>query len=560
MLHGGTYRIDLVLGSGGFGITYLATDVTLDMRVAIKEFFPKDFCTRDGDTSHVTLGNDSNHDFMIRLKQKFLKEARNIAKLHHPGIIRILSAFEENGTSYYVMDYIEGSTLYDIVHRNGRLSVPKALEYISKVGDALGYVHSHNMNHLDVKPANIMVRQSDDTPVLIDFGLSKQYDSDGLQTSTTPTGLSHGYAPLEQYKDGGVREFSPHTDIYSLAATLYFILTGMRPPQAPDLIDKALPFPADFPLELRGPIMKAMSTARKDRQSSVAEFINDLNKATKGSWRQAIGNSQRSSSGYGTANAGDLNRDTVIENNGDNPVVLEHKTKRKLRKWWLVGGAAGVVAVIVAICVINSVPSVPVHDPNGYTNGVDYVDLGLSVKWATCNLGASSPEEYGNYYAWGETTPRTGSSGSSWYYDCDTTPYCLDSSGDSWSKYSGSDGKTVLDPSDDAATVALGAPWRMPTLDEIVELKEKCEWTWTKMNGKNGYKVTGPNGNSIFLSAAGRRYGSSLYNPGSYGNYWSSSLNALEPHYACSLDFDSAGYDWYYNYRFLGLSVRPVRP
>lgn len=202
--------------------------------------------------------------------------------------------------------------------------------------------------------------------------------------------------------------------------------------------------------------------------------------------------------------------------------------------------------------------TVPVGGGTSVSNA-RYVDLGLSVKWATCNLGASSPEEYGNYYAWAETKPRTGSS---WYYDWKTAPYYL--SGDSyenvkWSKYTGSDGKTVLDPADDAATVALGSPWRMPTLDEIKELKDKCTWTWTTMNGKNGYKVVGPNGNSIFLPAAGCRDGSSLNGAGASGDYWASLLNATRPNGAYDLYFYSGNYDWYY-YRFIGQSVRPVRP
>ncbi len=188
---------------------------------------------------------------------------------------------------------------------------------------------------------------------------------------------------------------------------------------------------------------------------------------------------------------------------------------------------------------------------------VYYVDLGLSVKWATCNLGASSPEEYGNYYAWGEIKPRTGGS---WNYTWSTSPYCQDALGDSWSKYNDTDGKTVLDPEDDAAIVALGSPWRLPTIDEIQELIDKCTWTWTTMSGKNGYEVVGPNGNSIFLPAAGYRYGTSLFDAGTDGFYWSSSLFASEPYAAYYLCFYSVNYEWDGYFRSHGQSVRPVRP
>lgn len=271
-----TYRIERILGQGGFGITYLATDLALDRLVAIKEFFPKDYCDRVGDTSHITLGTSSSAEFVSRLKAKFLKEARNIAKLDHPGIIKIHAAFEENNTAYYVMDYIKGESLSDKVKRQGPLSLDVALKYIEGIGSALEYIHSKHINHLDLKPANVMVRESDDIPILIDFGLSKQYDSDGNQTSTTPTGISHGFAPLEQYNDGGVKEFSPQTDIYSLAATLFYLVSGIVPPHATKMIEDGIQFPLSFPQSLMQVISIGMASARKNRYSSVTLFLNAL--------------------------------------------------------------------------------------------------------------------------------------------------------------------------------------------------------------------------------------------------------------------------------------------
>lgn len=276
MLRHKAYRIERMLGQGGFGITYLATDLNLDRLVAIKEFFPKDYCDRESSTSHVTLGTQSASEFVNKLKAKFLKEARNIAKFDHPGIIKIHAAFEENNTAYYVMDYIEGESLSEMVKRQGPLSEAKALAYIKKIGKALEYVHSKRINHLDIKPANIMVRHSNDYPILIDFGLSKQYDSSGNQTSTTPTGISHGYAPMEQYNDGGVKEFSPQTDLYSLAATLYYILSGATPPQATKLIEDELTFPASIPTNLIMPISKAMSSKRINRHETINEFVREI--------------------------------------------------------------------------------------------------------------------------------------------------------------------------------------------------------------------------------------------------------------------------------------------
>ncbi|MCH5225422.1 MAG: protein kinase [Muribaculaceae bacterium] len=277
LLHHGMYRIERILGSGGFGITYLATDLGLERLRAIKEFFPKDYCDRDETTSHVTLGTSNTAEFVDKLKKKFIKEARNIANLdQHQGIITIHAVFEENNTAYYVMDYIEGENLSEIVKRDGPLAIEKAIKYITEVGNALNYVHEHHINHLDIKPANIMIRRKDDSPILIDFGLSKQYDSEGLQTSTTPTGISHGYAPFEQYKEGGVKEFSPQTDVYSLAATLYYIVSGKVPPHATDLIENPLSFPEGFPYFLKYPLSKAMSTKRRQRHETVKAFISSL--------------------------------------------------------------------------------------------------------------------------------------------------------------------------------------------------------------------------------------------------------------------------------------------
>ena len=189
-------------------------------------------------------------------------------------------------------------------------------------------------------------------------------------------------------------------------------------------------------------------------------------------------------------------------------------------------------------------------------NGHEYVDLGLSVMWATCNIGASKPEEYGDYFAWGETEPKE-------TYDWDTykwcnglrntqTKYCTDSS------LGGVDNKTVLEVADDAARANWGGSWRMPTDAELTELRKKCTWTWTSQNGVNGYKVTSKsNGNSIFLPAAGYRQFSELYGAAS-GYYWSSSLTGDYPDLAWHVDFSSGNVRRNLIDRENGFSVRSV--
>ena len=273
LLQGGKYRIERMLGQGGFGITYLATQKLLDRRVAVKEFFMRDFCSRAQDTASVTLGTASNRELMERYRAKFLKEAKVIARLDHPNIVRIHDIFEENGTAYYVMEYIEGESLSQTVKRRGALPEQEAVAYIRSVAEALKYVHSLGINHLDVKPGNIMVRRADNRVFLLDFGLSKQYDTDGNQTSSTPLGISHGYAPIEQYSPEGVKEFSPQTDIYALGATLYYLVTGHTPPPASELFATRLEgFPPAVSDTVRQAIRQAMQPQRADRPADVERF------------------------------------------------------------------------------------------------------------------------------------------------------------------------------------------------------------------------------------------------------------------------------------------------
>ena len=273
VLQNGKYRIEGVLGQGGFGITYLASQVALNRKVTIKEFFMKELCNRDEQTSQVSVPSMGSVDTVARFRAKFVKEAQTIAALNNPHIIHIHDIFEENGTAYYVMDYLSGGSLSDLVQRDGILAEATALGYIRQVADALSYIHARNINHLDIKPSNVLI-DGNGNAVVIDFGLSKRYDETGSQTSTTPVGISHGFAPLEQYQPGGVSTFSPTTDIYSLGATLYKLLSGQTPPNATALLD------ADLDLSrlsaspsTKAAIAAAMQPKRKGRPQTVEAFI-----------------------------------------------------------------------------------------------------------------------------------------------------------------------------------------------------------------------------------------------------------------------------------------------
>ena len=216
--------------------------------------------------------------------------------------------------------------------------------------------------------------------------------------------------------------------------------------------------------------------------------------------------------------------------------------------------------VLVVGATLLQAQSITVHQTcgqNGQVLEVQAVDLGLSVKWANMNVGAESPEDYGNYYAWGETSTKE-------TYNWDNY-FDTNDSGSTFAKYNNEGGKTVLDPEDDAAHVNWGGNWRMPTKAEWQELLDNCTWSWTTQNGINGCKVTsnraGYTDKFIFLPATGNRSGSDLYAVGSYGYYWSSSLGEYYSSAAWYLGFSSNYHSLSYSYyRFNGPSVRPVLP
>ena len=272
----GVYRIDSYLASGGFGKTYVATNIEFNERVAIKEFFIKDIAQRDSNTSVISVTNGENLELFAEQKEKFKKEARRMRQLNNPHIVRVHDLFEENGTAYYVMDYIDGENLAKRLERTGRpMSESEVRSILPKILDALKTVHDANIWHLDLKPSNIMLDKSGNVK-LIDFGASKQLNTQkGGATTGTRISYTPGFAPREQMEQN-YDKFGPWTDIYALGATLYNLLTNKKPPLPTDIDDDisedkhdSLLLPANLSSDLRDCILWMMQTNRMKRPQSV---------------------------------------------------------------------------------------------------------------------------------------------------------------------------------------------------------------------------------------------------------------------------------------------------
>ena len=272
-LQGGKYIIRQVLGQGGFGIMYLAYQRSLGREVAVKEFFMKRDCERD-DGGNVSVGAAGRQNTVNQMRQKFLSEARMLASINHPHIVSVIDVWQENGTAYYSMPYLSGSSLKDKVLQHGPLDEATALRYVAQVASAIQYLHNRQICHYDIKPGNILL-DNDDNAVLIDFGNSRDYCNHGEETigddSVMP--ISQGYSPAEQTNQ--LAAFSPKCDVYALGATLYFLMTRHTPPAAKtreagkDLADQRTVFTP----RVRALINDATRTSADSRLGSVERFI-----------------------------------------------------------------------------------------------------------------------------------------------------------------------------------------------------------------------------------------------------------------------------------------------
>jgi serine/threonine protein kinase len=271
------YEFQGILGQGGFGVTYLAIDLNLNKKVAIKEYFPREFAGRDAGQTIRPAGNkDDRETFEWGLK-RFLDEARTLALFEDPNIISVKRFFEANGTAYLVMEYCDGLSLDEVIKKDGPLDEKKLLSLLSPLLASLEKIHSANFLHRDIKPANIYIR-IDGSPVLLDFGSARQHLSENSRTVTSLATV--GYAPLEQFSSSGMQ--GPSTDIYGLSATLYKALTGSRPQDALDRVlnDKLIPLSeklsGNFDIALLEGIDSGLSIRPEDRPQSISQWRTNL--------------------------------------------------------------------------------------------------------------------------------------------------------------------------------------------------------------------------------------------------------------------------------------------
>ena len=473
-LQKGKYTISRVLGAGTFGITYMANtrvqmngplgqmDVMVD--VAVKEFYMKDINVRTSDGANI----EGTQNALVKdYRHKFRKEAENLAKLHHKNIVQVVDVFDENNTTYYVMKHIDGNTLDQYILSKGRLKEHEALTSISTVGEALAYMHSHNIIHLDLKPKNIM-RDKAGNLLLIDFGLSKQYDEKGEPESSTSIGLgTPGYAPIEQanFKQDGTIPVT--LDIYALGATLFKMLTGQTPPEASTILNDGFPTlllqQAGVSAATIAVVEKAMSPMRKQRFQSMNEMLQAI-AAINGSVAsedtvledEDTDYEQPATHAQPVNNAQPIDVVEPEEDDDENDEEDERFSYKKIAIW-----LAAICIALVTVFYVAYNKSTPSAQTEAVANAeptfTQEIDLGLpsGTIWAGWNIGATKAEDPGGLYAWGETESHKTFSN---YFDA------------SYSKYTLAKGKTALIGSnDDVAHAIWGNGWHMPSRKEVDE-------------------------------------------------------------------------------------------
>jgi len=499
----GRYRVERVIGMGGFGITYAASHVSLGTKFAIKEFYIEGKCMRLGDGVTIAY-QDMSPDAFEKFRKRFHDEAITLCRLDNPHVVHVHDIFDENGTTYILMDFVVGETLQRKVEREGALPYDLAVNYMAQLCEAVEHIHSHNILHRDIKPDNIIITPNNNV-VLIDFGSARSFVHDQEQKHTAM--LTVGYAPIEQYT--ATSKKGNYTDLYAVGATFYFILTGKKPmPAAERVIEDELQPPSYLNPQVTDAvsrtIMKALNLKPEDRYQTVEDFQRDLLGYTPDTEQQTIVNDENH------------NNDSQSDD-GDTMSSLGVV-------------AAWIIMVILSLVIFFALASTANHSNQGKTSDSHKAEI--------------AEEDYVRPYE--EEEQQEESSG----YESEYTEY-VDlglPSGTLWKNQNEEGGFYTYDE----AVAKFGC--NLPTKNQCEELKNSCRWTWTG----DGYRVEGPNGNQIFLPVEGwHDCDGNVLRVGEYGNYWSSTR--LNSSLAWYLFIYSEKVRMCNNYRCIGLSVRLVR-
>lgn len=371
------YRIGRVLGRGAFGITYLAEDVNLERPVAIKEYFPSQYCVRDKHGAVSPLSDEAATDYNWGM-ERFLAEARTLAQFEHPNIVRVMNVFEENGTAFMVMHYEVGTSLSQLLKRRRTLGERDLVQLTVPLLDGLEKIHAEGFIHRDIKPANIYLRTGG-SPVLLDFGSARQSMQE--QTLTLTSLVSPGFAPIEQYTSKGERQ-GPWTDIYGFGATLYRAITGVVPLPAvdrsaaisngnPDQLAAARTLISEpYSEHLLEAIDHALAFRIQDRPQSIAEWRKELelNEAYADTQPELPGERQQSATtegGGGTERITtaakpspvvDTSTAATIQADIDKDATATVKANTPDRKQWYMAAGAAVLAIVVGLGMVFMAP------------------------------------------------------------------------------------------------------------------------------------------------------------------------------------------------------------
>ena len=357
----GEYEIVRELGFGGFGITYLARDRVLERLVAVKEYFPADWGTRrtDGTIGPRTTGAARDYAWGL---ERFVDEARALARLDHPAVVKVHRVVEAGGTAYMVMEYVEGRSLAEELQVSGPLPDARVRGLLSGLAEGLGAVHAAGLVHRDIKPANVMLRSRDGSPVLIDFGAAREHM--GRQSRSITAVLTPGYAPIEQYSAKGRQ--GPWTDVYALGALAYAALSGRAPDDATErmLEDRLVPVDAASATPVSGGLARAVEAAlavdMRQRPQDTGQWLALLSEGGAGTAGEAI----VAGRGIAAAPEADTGSEGWTAGAGTNPAPAEEKSvapanggpARRARRRvspLAVGGATAVALGVVAFAVLG---------------------------------------------------------------------------------------------------------------------------------------------------------------------------------------------------------------